>query len=184
MNELFVYLHFNSLLDIIKSDMKVNEEYDIHLGKNVKHLMRAFQLTQSQLAEKLGMPDSHVSNLLQKADIDDNTLQRIADVIGNGVTPDMIKAYSHDDTISYIINNYTQNVENGGNGTLIPKQDNSSTFQEGSQPTINHYVAEQVFALVEKNTKLEKLLLYYRMKTEPDLVEKEMESLKNDYKTE
>jgi len=180
--------------------MKANEEYDIHLGKNIKHLMRAFQLTQSQLAEKLAMPDSHISHLLQKSDIDDDMLQRIADAIGNGVTTDMIKAYSHDDTINYIINNYTQNVESGGNGTLIPKQmndytqnvenggtgtlipkqDNSSTFQEGSTQTTNNYVAEQAFALAEKNAKLEKLLLYYRMQIEPDAVKKEIEALKED----
>lgn len=75
-------------------------------------------------------------------------------------------------------------MENGGTGTLIPNQDNStnSTFEEGSQPTINHnYVAEQAFAYAEKNTKLEKLLLYYRMKMEPEAVDKEMKSLKRDY---
>jgi len=164
--------------------MKAIEEQDIHLGNNIKHLMRAFQITQTQLAEKIGMPDSHLCNLLQKSDMDDATLQKIADAIGHGVNMDMLKNYNHEDTISYIINNYTQNIENGGNGTLIPKQmnDNSSNFQEGS--TQNNYTAEQAFILAEKNTKLEKLLLYYRMQIEPDLVKKEMESLKKDYQSQ
>lgn len=158
--------------------MKANEEQNMHLGKNVKHLMRAFQITQTQLAEKLGMPDSHVCNLLQKEDIDEITLQKIANAIGYGVSAEMIKNYNHDDTIKYIINSYTQNVENGGVGTQTPTH-----FEKGSSQT-NNYVAEQAFELAEKNTKLEKLLLYYRMKTEPEVVEREMESLKKDDKAE
>ena len=180
--------------------MKENETPDIHLGNNIKHLMKAFQLTQAQLALEIDIPNSHLCNLLQQPDIEDDMLQKIADGIGRGVTVDMIKNYNHDDTISYIINNYTQNVQEGGSGTLIPNQNNTqkieeggtgtlipkqdhstntnSTFQEGS--TQNNYVAEQAFVLAKENTRLEKLLLYYRIKVEPDIVEKEIESLKND----
>lgn len=156
--------------------MKVNEEHDNHLGKNVKHLMRAFQITQTQLADKLGMPDSHVCNLLQKADIDNNMLQKIADAIGYGISVDMIKNYNHDDTISYIINNYTQNVENGGVGNL--KNDNNSTFQEGSQQTINNYVAEQAFDSLKENAELKTEIMRLRMKYEPDAVEAELKNKK------
>lgn len=158
--------------------MKVNEEHDNHLGKNVKHLMRAFQITQTQLADKLGIPDSHLCNLLQKIDIDNNMLQKIADAIGYGISVDMIKNYNHDDTISYIINNYTQNVENGGNGTLIPRQDNSSTFQDGSQPVINHYVAEQAFESLKEIAELKAEIMRLRMKYEPDVVEAELKNKK------
>lgn len=156
--------------------------------------MRAFQITQTQLAEKLGMPDSHVCNLLQKSDIDDNTLQKIAYAIGYDISIDTIKNYNHEDTISYITNNYTQNVENGGNGTLIPnqdndyiqniedggtgnlipKQENNSTFEEGSQQTVNHYTAEKAFEYAEKITDLKTEIMRLRMKYEPDLVEKEI----------
>jgi len=153
---------------------------NIHLGENVKCLMRAFRLQQNDLAEKAGFSESQLSNILRKADIDDETLERLAKGLGNGVTPEMIKAYSHEDTMNYIINNYTQNVEDGGVGNF--KSPNSSTFQEGSIQ--NNYVAEQAFELAEKNTKLEKLLLYYRMKTEPEAVEKEIESLKKDCQSE
>ena len=156
--------------------MKANEEQATHLGKNIKHLMRAFQITQTQLAEKMGMPDSHVCNLLQKSDIDDSTLQKIADAIGYGVTIDTIKNYNHEDTISYIINNYTQNVENGGNGTLIPKQENNSTFQEGS--TQNNYVAEQAFEFLKENADLKTEIMRLRMKYEPDAVENELKNKK------
>lgn len=156
--------------------MKANEEDTIHLGNNVKHLMRAFQITQTQLAEKMGMPDSHVCNLLQKSDIDNNTLQKIADAIGYGVSVDIIKNYNHEDTISYIINNYTQNVENGGNGTLIPKQENNSTFQEGS--TQNNYVAEQAFEFLKENADLKTEIMRLRMKYEPDAVENESKNKK------
>jgi transcriptional regulator with XRE-family HTH domain len=151
---------------------------NIHLGENIKFLMRAFRLQQNELAEKSGYSESQLSNILRKADIDDESLERLAKGLGHGVTPEMIKAYSHEDTVKYIINNYTQNVEDGGVGNL--KNDNNSTFQEGSQQTINNYVAEQAFALAEKNTKLEKLLLYHCMQTEPEAVKKEMESLKTD----
>jgi len=173
--------------------MKANEEHDIHLGNNIKHLMRAFQITQTQLADKLDMPDSHLCNLLQKANIDDAMLQRIADAIGYGVTVDTLKNYSHEDTINYIINNYTQNVEEGGNGTFIPKQDNiqtvqeggngtlipkqvndnNSTYEKGSQPTINHYTAEKAFEYAEKVSELKSEIMRLRMKYEPESVEKE-----------
>ncbi len=159
--------------------MKKNEEYDIHLGNNIKHLMRAFQMTQTQLADKLEMPDSHVCNLLQKANIDDTMLQRIADALGYGITVDGIKNYNHEDTISYITNNYTQNVENGGTGTLIPKQDNSShsTFQEGSTQN-NNYVAEQAFEFLKENADLKTEIMRLRMKYEADEVEREVKSRK------
>ncbi|MDR2921481.1 MAG: helix-turn-helix domain-containing protein [Tannerella sp.] len=157
--------------------MKANEASPIHLGNNIKHLMRAFQITQAQLADKLGMPDSHVCNLLQKADIDDPMLQKIAGAIGYGVTVDLIKNYNHDDTIKYITNNYTQTVENGGTGTLIPNQDNSSTFQEGSSQQINNYVAEQAFEAMKEIAVLKTEIMRLRMKYEPDSVEKEKNNL-------
>lgn len=160
---------------------------NIHLGENVKFLLRAFRLQQNKLAEKSGYSESQLSNILRKADIDDESLERLAKGLGHGVTPEMIKAYSHEDTVKYIINNYTQNVEDGGNGTLIPNQNNSNTqnVEDGGNGTlipnqVNNYVAEQAFSLAEKNTKLEKLLLYHRMQTEPEAVKKEMESLKTD----
>ena len=160
--------------------MKTNEQHDIHLGNNVKHLMRAFQITQAQLAVKLDMPDSHICNLLQKAEIDDTTLQKIADAIGNGISLETIKNYDHENTISYIINNYTQTVNEGGNGTLIPKQDNSSnsTFQEGSTQTNNNYAAEKAFEYAEKIIELKIEIMRLRMKYEPDAVESELKSKK------
>lgn len=164
--------------------MKANKNVETDLGFNIKCLMRTFQITQAQLAEKLGLQGGQLCNLLQKAYIDDEMLQKIADAIGNGVTMDMIKNYKHEDTISYIINNYTQNVESGGSGTGNFNNDHSSTFEGGSQPTITHnYIAEQAFAFAEKNTKLEKLLLYYRMKLEPEAIEKEIDSLKKELNT-
>ena len=166
--------------------MKANNKNEVHLGDNIKNLMRTFHITQTELADKLGMPDSQLCVLLRKSDIDDSMLQKIADAMGYGVSVDMIQHYDHDDTIRYIINNYTQNVESGGTGTLIPNQDNStnstSTFEEGSSQTNNNYVAEHAFELAEKITKLEKLLLYYRMQVEPKAVEKEIASLKKEIK--
>lgn len=164
--------------------MQTNETPDIHLGNNIKHLMKAFQLTQAQLAFDTNIPNSQLCNILQQPDIDNDTLQKIADAIGHGVTVDMIKNYNHDDTISYIINNYTQNVQEGATGTLIPNQNNTQKVEEGGTGTLipkqdNNYVAEQAFELAKENTRLEKVLLYYRMKIEPDAVEKEIESLKN-----
>jgi len=162
--------------------MKANNKNEVHLGDNIKNLMRTFHITQTELADKLGMPDSQLCVLLRKSDIDDSMLQKIADAMGYGVSVDMIQHYDHDDTIRYIINNYTQNVENGGTGNFKNDNSTNSTFEEGSQQTINHYVAEHAFELAEKNTKLEKLLLYYRMKVNPEAVEKEIASLEKEVK--
>lgn len=153
---------------------------DRHLGENVKCLMRAFRMQQNDLAQKAGYSESQLSAILRKDDIDDETLERLAKALGNGVTADMIKAYSHEDTISYIINSYTQNVENGGIGNLIPKQDNStnSTYEEGSQPTINNYVAEQAFESLKEIAELKTEIMRLRMKYEPDAVEAEQKGKK------
>ena len=160
--------------------MRAINENEMHLGDNIKNLMRTFHITQAELADELDIPHSQLCNLLRKPDIDDDMLQKIADAMGYGVSVEMIQHYDHDDTIRYIINNYTQNVESGGNGTFMP--DNSSTFEEGSSQTNNNYVAEHAFELAEKNTALEKLLMYYRMKMEPEVVEKEIASLKENFK--
>lgn len=148
---------------------------NIHLGENVKCLMRAFRLQQNDLAQNTGYSESQLSNILRKADIDDETLVRLAKGLGNGVTPEMLKAYSHEDTINYIINSYTQNVESGGTGTL---QDSRSTFNKGSQPTINHYTAEKAFEYSEKIAELKTEIMRLRMKYESDLVEKELKNKK------
>lgn len=176
--------------------MSTHKEYDVHLGNNIKHLMKAFHITQSQLADKMGEPGSHICNLLQRAEIDEKMLQRIAKALENGITVEMIKAYDHEDTQQYIINNYNQTIESGATGTYN-KDDSQSKqtiedggtgtyhktdFQEGS--TQANYVAEQAFIYAEKNTQLEKLLLYYRMKIEPEEVEKEMQALKESNKQE
>lgn len=145
---------------------------NIHLGENVKCLMRAFRLQQNDLAEKAGFSESQLSNILRKADIDDETLERLAKGLGNGVTPEMIKAYSHEDTVSYIINSYTQNIENGGTGTL---QDSRSTFQEGSTQN-NNYVAEQAFEFLKEVAELKTENMRLRMKYEPDAVEVELKN--------
>ena len=153
-------------------------------------------MTQTQLAEKLEMPDSHLCNLLQKANIDDEMLQKIAVALGYGITVDGIKNYKHEDTISYITNNYTQTVQEGGNGTLIPnqannynqtvdeggtgtlipKQENSTTFQEGS--TQNNYVAEQAFVSMREIADLKTEIMRLRMKYEADEVEQEIKKRK------
>jgi len=159
--------------------MKKNDsEKKIHLGENVKCLMRAFHLQQNELAEKAGYSESQLSNILRKADIDEETLARLAKGLGNGVTPEMIKAYSHDDTVSYIINNYTQNVENGGAGSLNGNHGNvhDSKFTEGS--TQNNYAAEQAFEFLREVAELKTEIMRLRMKYEPDKVEEELKAKK------
>ena len=158
--------------------MKANNDNEMHLGDNIKNLMRTFHITQAELADELNMPDSQLCVLLQKQDINDDMLQKIANAMGYGVSVDMIKNYNHDDTIRYIINNYTLNVENGGTGTFIPNQenDNSSNFEEGS--TQNNYVAEHAFELAEEIAELKTEILYLRMKLEPEVVDAEMKKKK------
>ena len=140
---------------------------NIHLGEKVKCLMRAFRLQQNDLAQKAGYSESQLSNILRKDGIDDETLERLAKGLGNGVTADMIKAYSHDDTVSYIVNNYTQNVEDGGTGSLIPEQNN-----DNSTNTYN-YVAEQAFEAMKEIADLKTEIMRLRMKYEPDTVDAE-----------
>lgn len=154
----------------MKTD-QFHAEYEVHLGENIKHLMKALQIIQAELADKLDMPHSRFCNLLQKPDIDDDMLQRIADAMGHGVTVELIKNYNHDDTIQYIFNTYNNTIESGGTGT-------NANYEIKTQENENNYVAEQVFVYADKITQLEKQLLYHRMLTEPEEVKKEMQALK------
>jgi len=150
--------------------MKKDDPGNIHLGENVKCLMRAFRLQQNDLAEKAGYSESQLSNILKKEEMDDETLERLAKGLGNGVTADMIRSYSHEDTLRYIINNYTQNVENGGTGNLGDNSTNS-TFSAGSAQ--NNYAAEQAFEFLREIGDLKTEIMRLRMKYEPQTVEAE-----------
>ncbi|HCO67798.1 MAG TPA: hypothetical protein DIT04_08615 [Dysgonomonas sp.] len=145
-----------------------------HLGNDIKCLMHAFHLQQNDLAQRTGYSESQLSNILKKEDIDDETLERIAKGLGNGVTPEMIKAYNHKDTISYIINNYSQNIENGGKGT---QENIPTTFENGSIQN-NNYVAEQAFEFLKENAELKVEIMRLRMKYEADAVESDLKNKK------
>lgn len=154
--------------------MKGNDENGKkHLGNNIKCLMHAFHLQQNDLAQRTGYSESQLSNILKKEDIDDETLERIAKGLGNGVTPEMIKAYNHKDTVQYIFNTYN-NTLNGGKGNF---QD-SPTFESGSSQTNNTYVAEQAFEFLKENAELKVEIMRLRMKYEADAVESDLKNKK------
>jgi len=101
-----------------------------HHGQNVRDIMHFFDIRQYELAEKMGLQPSNLSNVLQKETLDDATLNKIADALGHGITADCIKNYNRDLHRQIIINNQT--VNEGGKG-VVTITDNSTNFTNSLQ---------------------------------------------------
>ena len=128
--------------------MKVSEEMifssEVHLGHNIKRLRGILGVKQGALATELDISQQAVSDLEKKAQINDDTLEKVAKVLK--IPVNAIKNFSEEAAINII----------------------ASTFNESAilcyQPTINQIdkLTEMMERLLkadqEKNVLLEKLL--------------------------
>jgi transcriptional regulator with XRE-family HTH domain len=118
----------------------------IHHGRNLKGIRNALDISQDQLAEKLGEAwnQQRISDLENKERIEDDLLDKVAKALE--VPVDTIKNYSPEALVTYIQNNHS-----GANASTgqISQHQNACTFNP-----LDKYVE-----VVEKNEKLYEALL-------------------------
>jgi len=125
-----------------------------HVGRNVQRVRMYFGMKQEAMAADLGISQQEVSKIEQQEEIEEETLSRIADVLG--VSPEVIRDFDVEKAI-YNINNIRDNTfEQGATSTSIAQQ-----LEQGGSS-----IAQQ-FNPIEKIAELyERLLQSEREKNE------------------
>lgn len=120
----------------------------MHLGRKISRIRELRGMKQEALATELGISQQAVSKLEQSEEVEDSTLEKIANVLG--VTSQAIKEYS-DEAVFNIISNTFHNTSSD-NSTLIASSLNY-------QPTFN--TIEKIVELYERllNSEKEKVEL-------------------------
>jgi transcriptional regulator with XRE-family HTH domain len=108
------------------------------IGRNIEKIRKLRDITQGDLALKLGITRQAVSKIEQSETIDDEKLDQIAKVLG--VSADGIKNFSEAGTINYVQNNYEGSLKE------------SSNIFANTNCTFNPF--DKVMELVEENRKL------------------------------
>ena len=85
----------------------------IHIGRKIGRIRELRGMKQEAVAEALGISQQAVSKLENSETVEDTTLNRIAKVLG--VTVDVIRNFSEEQTILNIQNNYEGSNTNGYN---------------------------------------------------------------------
>lgn len=85
----------------------------IHIGRKIGRIREMRGMKQEAVAEALGISQQAVSKLENSETVEDTTLSRIAKVLG--VTVDVIRNFSEEQTILNIQNNYEGSNTNGYN---------------------------------------------------------------------
>jgi transcriptional regulator with XRE-family HTH domain len=118
----------------------------IHHGRNLKGIRNALDISQDQLAEKLGEAwnQQRISDLEGKERIEDELLGRVADALK--VPVDAIRNYTPEALITYVQNNHLDAHANTGQ---IGQNYNTCTFNP-----LDKFVEQ-----VEKNERLYQELL-------------------------
>ncbi|MDN3585682.1 helix-turn-helix transcriptional regulator [Pedobacter aquatilis] len=93
----------------------------MHLGRKISRIRELRGMKQEALANELGISQQAISKLEQSEDIEDSTLDKVAQALG--VTAEAIKNYSDEAVINNIQNNYDSSVVNSG-----PTVNNNCTF--------------------------------------------------------
>ena len=129
----------------------------VHLGDHVRRMRTALGVKQSALASELGTTQQNISRIEQEEDVDDTTLEKIAQALG--VSVEAIKNFYEDGAVFNIQTLHDNSVGNAG-----------STVGEGSQN--NHIQCtfnplDKLIEVMDENRKLyERLLASEREKVE------------------
>lgn len=108
-----------------------------HIGRKISRIRELRGMKQETLATELGISQQAISKLEQSEEIEDNTLEKVAKVLG--VSVEAIKNYS-DEAVFNIISNTFHNTSSD-NSTLIASSLNY-------QPTFN--TIEKIVDLYER----------------------------------
>ena len=89
------------------------------VGENIRQLRRMQGMNQRDLAEKMHVTQQTLSNIENSEDVDDATLERVAQALG--IPAEIIKNYDHERTINYIVSDNTITAEEG-DGFVMRKE--------------------------------------------------------------
>ncbi|MVN92672.1 helix-turn-helix domain-containing protein [Mucilaginibacter aquatilis] len=91
-----------------------------HLGRKISKIRELRGMKQDALAAELGISQQAISKIEQSADIDDESLAKIATVLG--VTADAIKSFSEEAVLNYFntFNDNSTGAFNNFNCTFNP----------------------------------------------------------------
>ncbi len=106
----------------------------VHLGRKIERVRRLRGITQTELANMLGVTRQAISKMEQAEKLNDERLKEIASALG--VTVEGLKSYD-EKTVLYNTNNTYENCSVSTNGA-------------GNNHTFNHFPIEKTIELFEK----------------------------------
>lgn len=78
-----------------------------NIGENIRSIRKVLGMNQRDLCEKMKVTQQTVSNIEKSEELDDETLEKVAKALG--VPAEVIRAYDHSDTVSFIVTYNTAN---------------------------------------------------------------------------
>ena len=112
------------------------------IGQKISRLRELRGMKQETLATALGVSQQTVSNMEHSAEIEDNLLKQVSQILG--VTPETIRNFDEEAVINYF-NTFNDNSGNGASW--------------GSNPSINFNPIDKILEVQEENKKLYERLL-------------------------
>ena len=94
---------------------------EVHIGKNVKRLREILGIKQEVLADGLNMSQQSISRLESQKKIDDDLINKIANILN--IPVDAIKSYNDDVTVNIISNTFNEQ-------SIIAYQHNSNPIDK------------------------------------------------------
>ena len=114
-----------------------------HIGRNIERIRKLRGIKQDAIGNALGLSQQAVSELEQTEYLDDEQLEKVAQVLG--VTAEAIKNFSEENVINYF-NTFNDNSFSNSSGTF-----------HATNCTFNPI--EKLIEVMEENKKLYELLL-------------------------
>ena len=121
------------------------KNYDnvVHIGRKIERIRRLRGMTQSELANTLGVTRQAVSKMEQTEKMDDERVEEIASALG--VTVEGLKKYN-EETVLYCTNNFYENCHVSA----------SNIGPINSVENLNHFPLEKIVEFYEKQLKKER----------------------------
>ena len=121
------------------------KNYDnvVHIGRKIERIRRLRGMTQSELANTLGVTRQAVSKMEQTEKMDEERVEEIASALG--VTVEGLKKYN-EETVLYCTNNFNENCHVSA----------SNIGPINSVENLNHFPLEKIVEFYEKQLKKER----------------------------
>lgn len=85
----------------------------LHIGRKISKLRELRGMKQETLATELGISQQAISKIEQSAEVDEDALAKIANVLG--LTPDAVKAFTEEAVFNIISNTFQDSSSNNNN---------------------------------------------------------------------